>query len=84
MREQVNKQVIVWREDFENIPLNTRFVEKWGGHEIIYESSCPVLAESRGNFRLGVFVMYGDEIVLRLDSGMKLSTQLIKRWAFLE
>lgn len=84
MREQVNKQVIVWREDFENIPLNTRFVEGWSDHEIIYTSSCPVLIESRGNFRLGVFVLYGDEIVFRLDSGMILSTQLIKRWAFLE
>lgn len=80
----MTKQIIEWREDFENIPLNTRFVEKWVDHEIIYESSCPVLAESRGNFRLGVFVMYGDEIVFRLDSGMKLSTQLVKRWAFLE
>lgn len=80
----MTKQIIEWREDFENIPLNTRFVEKWIDHEIIYASSVPVLAESRGNFRLGVFIMYGDEIVFRLDSGMKLSTQLIKRWAFLE
>lgn len=26
----MGEQTIVWRKDFENIPLETRFVEKWG------------------------------------------------------
>lgn len=80
----MREQIIVWRNDFENIPLETHFVEKWGTHETIYTSSCVVLIESRGNFNLGRFIMFEDEIVFRLDSGVKLSTQLIKRWTFLE
>ena len=78
------EQVIVWRDDFENIPLMTHFVEKWCKYETIYTSSSVVLIESRGNFHLGRFIVFEDEVVFRLDSGMKLSTQLIKRWAFLE
>lgn len=80
----MREQTIVWRDDFENIPLMTHFVEKWGTHETIYPSSCVVLIESRGNFHLGRFIVFEDEVVFRLDSGMKLGTQLIKRWAFLE
>lgn len=80
----MREQTIVWRDDFENIPLEERFVEKWGAHETIYKSSCVALMESRGNFHLGRFIVFEDEIVFRLDSGVKLSTQLIKRWAFLE
>ena len=78
------EQIIVWRDDFENIPLETHFVEKWGTHETIFISSCVVLMESRGNFHLGRFIVFEDEIVFLLDSGVKLSTQLIKRWALLE
>lgn len=80
----MREQTIVWRGDFENIPLSSRFVEKWDTHETIFTSSCVVLMESRGNFHLGRFIVFEDEIVFRLDSGVKLSTQLIKRWAFLE
>lgn len=80
----MSEQIIVWRDDFENIPLETHFVEKWGTHETIYTSSCVALIESRGNFNLGRFIVFEDEIVFRLDSGVKLSNQLIKRWAFLE
>lgn len=80
----MREQVIVWREDFENIPLNTHFVEGWDGYETIYTSSCMVLAEGRGNFHLGRFIVFEDEIVFGLDNGIKLSTELIKRWAFLE
>ena len=47
------EQIIVWRDDFENIPLEEWFVEKWGTHETIFISSCVVLMESRGNFHLG-------------------------------
>ena len=78
------EQIIVWRDDFENIPLEERFVEKWGEYETIYTSSCAVLIESRGNFNLGRFIVFEDEIVFRLNSGVKLNTQLIQRWAFLE
>lgn len=78
------EQTIVWRDDFENIPSETHFVERWGTHETIYTSSRVALIESRGNFNLGRFIMFEDEIVFRLDSGVKLSTQLIQRWAFLE
>lgn len=80
----MREQVIVWRDDFENIPLETHFVEKWGTHETIYTSSYAVLIESRGNFNLGRFIVFEDEIVFRLDSGLKLCTQLIQRWTFLE
>ena len=52
------EQIIVWRDDFENIPLEERFVEKWGEYETIYTSSCAVLIESRGNFNLGCFIMF--------------------------
>ena len=78
------EQTIVWRDDFENIPLSSRFVGKWCEYETIYTSSGVVLIESRGNFHLGRFIVFEDEVVFRLDNGMKLSTQLIKRWAFLE
>lgn len=80
----MSEQIIAWRDDFENIPLETHFVEKWGTHETIYTSSGVVLMESRGNFHLGRFIVFEDEIVFLLDSGVKLSTQLIKRWTFLE
>ena len=80
----MGEQVIVWREDFENIPLVTHFVEQWLTHETIYQSSGVALIKSRGNFHLGRFIVFEDEIVFRLDSGVKLCTQLIQRWAFLE
>lgn len=80
----MREQTILWRSDFENILLSSRFVEKWGTHETIFTSSCMVLMESRGNFHLGRFIVSRGEIVFRLDSGVKLSTQLIQRWAFLE
>lgn len=79
----MREQTIVWRDDFENIPLSSHFVEKLDTHETIFTSSCVVLMEGRGNLHLGRFIVSGDEIVFLLDSGVKLSTQLIKRWAFL-
>lgn len=73
------EQIIIWRDDFENIPLETHFVEKLDTHETIFTSSGVVLMESRGNFHLGRFIVFKDEIVFRLDSGVRLSTQLIKK-----
>ena len=54
----MQEQIIVWRDDFENIPLEERFVEKWGEYETIYTSSCAALIEIRGNFNLRCFIMF--------------------------
>ena len=80
----MREQTIVWRDDFNNIPLTETFVEQWGTYQTIFPSSKVAIIQSRGNWELGRFVLHEGEVVFRLENGMKRSVELIQQWAFLE
>lgn len=80
----MRKQVIVWREDFENIIPTTKYVENTVASQHIYESTGAVLIECRGKFHAGYFILQNGEWVFLLDSGMRLGMRLVSRFAFLE
>lgn len=80
----MREQLLVWRNDFENISFNSRFVEKWMEQEEIYPCSAPVIAVVRGKYQTGVFILNEGETLLLLDNSMKLDVRLVHEWAFLE
>lgn len=80
----MHEQTIVWRSDFEDIPLDSYLVETLGGVKTEYRTSEPVLVKSRGDFQLGEFILWGGELVFLRNDGVKLSTGIIQQWAFLE
>lgn len=50
----MREQLLVWRNDFENISFNSHFVEKWIEQEEIYSCSAPVIAVVRGKYQTGI------------------------------
>lgn len=80
----MREQVIVWREDFENIIPTTKYVEEMLSSENIYDSAGVVLIECRGKFHTGYFILQNGEWVFLLDNGMRLGMRLVSRFAFLE
>ena len=80
----MREQTIVWRDDFNNVPLTETFVEQWGTYQTIFTSSKMAIIQSRGKWELGRFIVHEGEVVFRLENGVKLSVELIQQWAFLE
>ena len=80
----MREQTIVWRDDFNNVPLTETFVEQWGTSQTIFPSSKMTIIQSRGNWELGRFVVHEGEVVFRLENGMKRSVELVQQYAFLE
>ena len=84
------EQTLEWKSSFEGVSpcegvsLTECFIEQWGENKTIFPSSKTALIVSRGNYELGRFIMFENEMVFRLDNGVKLSTSLIQRYAFLE
>lgn len=80
----MREQTIVWQDDFNNIPLTETLIEQWGTYQTVFTTSKMAIIQSRGNWELGRFIEHEEEMVFRLENGMKLSVELIQQWAFLE
>lgn len=80
----MREQTIVWRDDFNNIPLTETLIEQWGTYQTTFPSSKMTIIQSRGKWELGRFIVHEGDVVFRLENGMKLSVELTQQYAFLE
>lgn len=75
----MTQQLLEWKSSFEDIPLTTTFVEQWGTYQTMFTTSKMAIIQSRGKWELGRFVEHEEEMVFRLENGMKRSVELIQQ-----